>query len=244
VNKEKLNRRFAISVITMDSRFLSLLQWCDSNFPSGAFSHSFGLETYIQEEKVHNKATFADWLRVFLDKQLVYTDGLACRITYEALEQNDLDQIWSLDRLITVQNVPRESREGSRKIGERMTQLGTVLISCPFLVLYQERIRSKQSFGHPSIVFAMMAFHLQIPKQTAILAFLYTCLSSLVQNGVRGIPLGQTDGQLLLAELQSSIIEAAKYIEDLDYSDLGVVSPGLEMAQMRHERLHIRLFMS
>jgi urease accessory protein len=30
----------------------------------------------------------------------------------------------------------------------------------------------------------------------------------------------------------------------LTKNDLGAVSPGLEIAQMRHERLHVRLFMS
>lgn len=42
----------------MDNQLLALLQIGDSNFPSGAFSHSFGLETYIQEETVYSKETF------------------------------------------------------------------------------------------------------------------------------------------------------------------------------------------
>ncbi len=35
----------------MLDKLLPLLQLCDSNFPSGAFSHSFGFETYIYNEK-------------------------------------------------------------------------------------------------------------------------------------------------------------------------------------------------
>ena len=43
----------------MDNNILSLFQLCDSNFPTGAFSHSYGLESYIQEDHVHDQATFS-----------------------------------------------------------------------------------------------------------------------------------------------------------------------------------------
>jgi urease accessory protein len=228
----------------MDSRLLSLLQLCDSNFPSGAFSHSFGLETYIQEERVNNKAAFAHWLHVYLHKQLVYTDGLACRLVYEALEQNQTDEIWRWDQMLAVQNIPRESREANRRMGERMVRMGIDLFSLPLLIQFQERIWARESFGHPVLAFAIITHSLTIAKETGILSYLYSNLAALVQNGVRGIPLGQTDGQRLLLELHPSLLQAVAKINEMDSSDFGAVSPGLEIAQMQHERLHVRLFMS
>jgi urease accessory protein len=226
------------------NRLLSLLQLCDSNFPSGAFSHSFGLETYIQDGRVKDKETFARWLQAYLDNQLVYVDGLACRLAYEAIEQNRIDELWWLDRTITAQNLPRESREAGRRMGERMVRLGIDLFSLPMLKTYWERIRAKQSFGHPALAFTIMAAHLHIPKKEGILAYLYASMAALIQNGVRGIPLGQTDGQRLLLELQPHLMKVAEKIWQLTPEDLGAVVPGLEIAQMRHERLHVRLFMS
>jgi urease accessory protein len=226
------------------NRLLSLLQLCDSNFPSGAFSHSFGLETYIQVGRVKDKETFARWLQAYLDNQLVYVDGLACRLAYEAIEQSRIDELWRLDRTITAQNLPRESREAGRRMGERMIRLGIDLFSLPMLRTYLERIRAKQSFGHPALAFTIMAAHLQIPKKEGILAYLYASTAALIQNGVRGIPLGQTDGQRLLLELQPHLMKVAEKIWQLTPEDLGAVVPGLEIAQMRHERLHVRLFMS
>lgn len=158
----------------MDSRLLALLQLCDSNFPAGAFSHSFGLETYIQDGQVHNKATFAHWLRVYLYKQLVYTDGLTCRLAYEALEQHHIEKVWEIDRMITVQNIPRESREGSRRMGERMIRLGRDVFSVPLLTDYQERIAEKRSFGHPAVVFAMIAhFFVYFHRENGTLLFIF-----------------------------------------------------------------------
>ncbi|WP_018759218.1 urease accessory protein UreF [Paenibacillus terrigena] len=228
----------------MDNYLLSLLQLCDSNLPTGAFSHSFGLETYIQNEQVVSKQTFAKWLQVYVREQLVYNDGLALRLSYETLVQDQWETLWNLDRMITVQSMARETREGSTRMGQRMMQLGMELYFIPALVGYQERVQAKQSSGHPAIVFAIIAHHLAVPKSTAILSYLYSCTASLIQNGVRGIPLGQTDGQRLFQELQSHLLQAVEKIEGLDEDDFGITSPGIEISQMKHERLHIRLFMS
>ena len=99
----------------MNNHILSLFQLCDSNFPTGAFSHSYGLESYIQEDKVHDQATFLQWLQVYVYEQLIYSDGLASRLVYEALEKEDFQKVWKLDRMLTVQNLPRETREGTKE---------------------------------------------------------------------------------------------------------------------------------
>lgn len=223
---------------------LALLQWCDSNFPSGAFNHSFGLETYLQEGLVTDAATFREWLTVYLNEQLVYLDGLSCRLAYEALDEGRMEELWALDRLLTVQNLPRESREGVRRIGERMIRLAAELYEDPSLKQYRDRILRKTSYGHPAVAFAMVARLMQAEKPTAVLACLYSSVSSMVQNGVRAIPLGQTEGQRLLMHMQPGLLQAVEAVERLTIDDIGIVSPGLEWSQMKHERLNTRLFMS
>lgn len=228
----------------MDNKILSLFQLCDSNFPTGAFSHSYGLESYIQENTVHNHDTFFAWLQVYIKEQLIYSDGLASSLVYQALEEKNLANVWKLDRLLTVQNLPRETREGSQRMGERMLLLVQSLYEIPILAIYQKRIEQKQSFGHPALVFTLVSHHLGVPKSTTVLFYLYSAVSSLVQNAVRGIPLGQTSGQKILRDAQPALREVVGKIEQLDETDFGIVSPGIELSQMRHERVNIRIFMS
>lgn len=228
----------------MDKNILLLFQLCDSNFPTGAFSHSFGLETYIQEDQVHDQASFSEWLRVYLNEQLVYSDGLASRLVYEALEEKNLEKVWKIDRMLNVQSLPRETREGTQRMGERMLHLMESLYEVMTLSQYRKRINQKQSFGHPSIVFTIIGHHLAVSKSTTTLFYLYSTISSLVQNAVRAIPLGQTAGQKTIQEFQGALIEATEKIQMIDEEDFGITSPGLELAQMKHERVNIRIFMS
>ncbi len=231
-------------VIDMDEKILALFQLCDSNFPTGAFSHSYGLESYIQDNTVHNLETFSQWLQVYIHEQLIYSDGLAVLLTYEALEEQNYDKVWKLDRLLTVQNLPRETREGGMRMGERMLEIVQSLYETPVLSSYRERISKKQSFGHPAIVFTIAARYLGVSKTTSVLFYLYSVVSSIVQNAVRGIPLGQTAGQKVIRDVQPILVEAVQKIGQLDEEDFGIVSPGIELSQMRHERVNIRIFMS
>lgn len=228
----------------MTNNALSLFQLCDSNFPTGAFSHSFGLESYIQADMVHNQATFAEWLEIYLLEQMVYADGLAAKLVYDALREDDLERIWALDRKLSVQTLAQETREGTQLMGERMVKIAEDIFAAPMLTVYRERIKQKQSYGHPAIAFTMVGHYLEVPQQTTILYYLYTTVVNLVQNAVRAIPLGQTAGQKTIYAFQTKLTEATEKIAQLHESDFGAVSPGIELSQMQHERVNVRIFMS
>lgn len=228
----------------MDDNLLSLLQLCDSNFPSGGFSHSFGLETYIQAGKVRNPEAFSQWLNIFLKEQLITADGLAVKMAYEALQAENEDEIWRIDRLLTIQNMPREAREGTQQMGRALVKTADAIYDVPIISLYKNRIQQKSSFGHSAIVFAMAGHHLNISKQKAILYYLYTVIINLVQNAVRAIPLGQTAGQKIIHTFLPRLQMAVEEIEGLDEFDFGTIAPGVEWSQMQHERINVRIFMS
>ena len=190
------------------------------------------------------KIHFREWLRVYLNEQLVYSDGLASRLVYEALEEKNLEKVWKIDRMLTVQNLPRETREGTQRMGERMLHLIESLYEMSTLSQYRKRINQKQSFGHPAIVFTIIGHHLAVSKSTTTLFYLYSTISSLVQNAVRGDSFGTDSWTKNNSGFQGALIQATEKIRNLDEEDFGIISPGLELAQMKHERVNIRIFMS
>jgi len=229
----------------MINKLLSLLQLCDSNFPSGAFSHSFGFETYIYEQGIHNTTTFQDALHTYMDTQVTYTDGLACHLAYEYIQDGNVEKLWELDSLLSALALARETREGNRRIGEQLVKLcGVLYPEFVLLTQYEQRIRKKEAYGHSAIVFALVSYYLEVDQRETIAAYIYSVVQSLIQNAVRAVPLGQTDGQRMLLFVQPLIQQVVEVIEKADPEELGMASPGLEIAQMRHEHLPVRLFMS
>ena len=120
----------------------------------------------------------------------------------------------------------RETREGTYKIGERMSTIGNHLYRSPLLSLYKEKTANGEAFGYPAIVFTMIAHQLNVPLNIILSTYLYSTISSPTRNAVRGIPLGQTAGQFILHDIQQWIIKAVEQIRTMDIGDFGAVAPG------------------
>ena len=46
---------------------LRVIQICDSSFPIGSFNHSYGMETYLRNNKITSTETLKEYLDVFLN---------------------------------------------------------------------------------------------------------------------------------------------------------------------------------
>lgn len=223
---------------------LRVIQLCDSNFPVGSFNHSYGMESYLRLKKVYDTSTFREWLDVYLKEQFIYSDALAIRFLYNFLESDDMQSVYELDRLITVQSVAKESRNGGKLVGSRMIKLFMDLYDFELLKTYNEKLSKKEAFGHPAIVFGMLMYSLGFNLKEGIIYHMYSTVSTLISNAVRTIPLGQKDGQILLKEFSEEFDNLYKKVMNLDYDDFGANSPGLELSQIKHETMEFRLFMS
>jgi urease accessory protein len=217
---------------------LALQQLVDSALPTGAFAHSFGFETYVDSGVVCDEASFGDWLSAFISQQLSYSDGLAIRFLFEGADVVDLDALLSASLL------PRQVREASVKMGLRLLEIGGEVFPSAELGLYRDLVTSGRAAGHQPLAFAVVARSLGVPLPEALAAYLFATVTSLTQNAVRAIPLGQNAGQRLLRQAADDVAAAVERIPHLAPDDFGAVSPGLEISQMRHERQRARMFMS
>ena len=223
---------------TVTSYQLSLQQLTDSSLPTGAFAHSLGFETYIERGVVHDEESFGVWLAAFLGQQLTYSDALAIRFSYAGVPVAELDE------LLSAQLLPRQVREASVKMGGRLIEIGTEVFASPELSEYRALVSRGRAAGHQPLAFAVVARSLGVPEAEAIAAYLFATVTSLTQNAVRAIPLGQNAGQRVLRNAHDAVAAAVERAARLTLGDFGAVSPGLEISQMRHERQRARMFMS
>ena len=239
---------------------LPLAQLCDSALPTGAFSHSFGLETYICEGVVDGEASFVSWLRALVSTQLTFSEGLGLRLAFEAVVADDWEAIAHLDELLVAQAVPIQVRRAGVTMGRRLLTIARLALegtdSDGLLSRYaalmdtgdtEDTGGTKGSGGcrsHPAIVLAIAGYALGAPPVAVAAAYLQSSVISLTQNAVRAIPLGQDAGQRAIASVRSDVRAAVRRIGGLDEMDLGAAAPGIEISQMRHERQRARMFMS
>ena len=236
---------------------LPLAQLCDSALPTGAFSHSFGLETYICEGVVDGEASFVSWLRALVSTQLTFSEGLGLRLAFEAVAADDWEAIAHLDALLVAQAVPIQVRRAGVTMGRRMLTIARLALEGTDGGRLLSRYAALMDTGnagdtgdtggcrsHPAIVLAIAGYALEAPPPAVAAAYLQSSVISLTQNAVRAIPLGQDAGQRAIASVRGDVRAAVRRIGDLDETDLGAAAPGIEISQMRHERQRARMFMS
>ena len=224
---------------------LEVFQVCDSTFPIGTFNHSFGMENYLHEKKITNTESFAQWLQNFFQLSFAYGEGLLTLLVYRALEDGDIEKIWEYDQIMNHSTFARETRTATKLIAKQMqTLIEKVYGSFETLATYSQLVGEGTLYGNPAIVFALFAHHKGLPAADAFLMYGYSVASTLVQNAVRAIPLGQSDGQIVLHNTITLLGALYDEVKDLDEDYLGANGPGIELAQILHETQGPRLFMS
>ena len=102
---------------------LHLFHLCDSTLPIGGFSHSAGLETYVQEGMITSKETAKEFVARQLSENIFYTDAALVSLAYDAACNNDIHTILQLDETCTAVKLPREVRLASNKLGIRLLKI-------------------------------------------------------------------------------------------------------------------------
>ena len=90
----------------------------------------------------------------------------------------------------------------------------------------------------------MLGHHLGVDIETIIDYYLYQNVSSLTQNAVRAIPLGQTVGQKIVTHMIPLYRRNKKADFRIKRSRFCMTAPGLELNQMAHENVNVRIFIS
>lgn len=215
-----------------------LLQVNDSQFPSGAYAHSMGLEELVQRGVVRKP----DDLEEFLKRQIVpglLAFELPFLIRAHALAAaHDAQGLRAMDEELEAWKLAAELRQASRQLGSRRLALVQKLDEDPALAAYAQS-------GAPCHHLIACALELRrLPLAAAVCAFALQSISGYAISAMKLLRLGQERCQLII---RGTMAELAPQIDGLITTPterIGWFNPLLEIASMRHARANERLFIS
>jgi urease accessory protein len=217
------------------------MTWLTPSFPVGAFSYSHGLEWVIEQGIIRDAESLRDWIADLLSIGSGRNDAILCAAAWRRVHEEDWQGLAKLAELSLALAPSAERHLETRMQGRAFA--GTIAGSWPCTAMTRLLEISGGEIGYPVAVGTAAAGHgLALPETVG--AYLHAFVSTLISVGVRLIPLGQTDGQRLLAVLELPVSETAAAAIAGSIEDLGAATFLADIASMNHETQYTRLFRS
>jgi urease accessory protein len=218
-----------------------LMAWLSPAYPVGAFSYSSGLEWAVEAGDIADAATLGRWLAAVIGQGSGFGDAVLFVDAHRAAAAGD-DAALRAVAQFAVALVPSKERF-LETTAQGRAFLDATRAAWPCAALERLAASGEGPFAYPVAVAAAAAGH-GIALEPAVAAFLQAIAANLVSACVLLVPLGQTDGQRVLAALEQPIAIAAARALATPLDELGGAVFRADIASMRHETQYTRLFRS
>src|SRR5437867_5484354 len=101
----------------MTEALLALLRFADGLFPAGGFAHSLGLETYVQDGRVADRAGLEAFVAAHLEGTAGPADAVAAATAAHRAPAGDVAEWIALDARVDAMKPVDELRAASRQMG-------------------------------------------------------------------------------------------------------------------------------
>ena len=228
-----------------ENQLFILLQVNDAQFPIGGYSHSYGLETYIQKNIVKDPETALAFMESSIKNSFLYSELLPAKLAYEYAQAGDLNKILELEETVEASKSPEEIRSAAQKLGSRFIKT-VVSMNVDYVSdIFQKYVKAvENSLPTHATAYGVFCAAVGIDKRRALESYLYTNTAGKLVSCVKTIPLSQTQGQQILRQCHPIFTETLDKLEKLDESKLCLSCPGFDVRCMQHEVLYSRLYMS
>lgn|SRR6476659_284798 len=225
---------------------LSLIQglrFVDSFFPSGGFAFSSGLEAAVKDGAVRDGKELARYGEDLLVRGIGRREAIAVAVAHEAAMTGRLAPALAVDRALEALKLGRDSRLASRQMGRQVIKVAAEqLHDHRPLLEYRKAVEEARSPGHVPVAVGLTLAACGWSRQDTVAAFLYQTAQGMVSAAMKLLPVGQQQGQQLLAGWGPMIAQVSH--RATPQAGLASWSPIHDIYAMRHARLESRLFRS
>ena len=192
--------------------------------------------------------TDARSLREFAENVLLHStgplDGPYLREAHSCAQHEEMDRLRALDRAFSAAKPVASLRQASSTVGRQFLRTMAGCADNAFLLRYEGIVRAGRSPGHYPLALGVAAHALGIGVRQALESLCYGVVSGLVSAAVRLVPLGQTDGQRVVAGTEEAAATAVEVALARPVEEAYSTGPGHEIRAIAHKRLHTRLFVT
>ena len=218
-----------------------LLAWLSPSYPVGAFSYSSGIEWAVEVGDIEDAETLRGWLTAVLAEGSGVCDAVLFAHAHRAVTAGDEKSLRAVAELAAAFAPSKERHLETTAQGNAFVAATGAAWPCAALL----RLKAcwDGPVAYPVAVAAAAACH-GIALEPALAAYLQAVAANLISAGVRLIPLGQTDGQRVLAALEPVIGATMQRALAAKLEDMGSGTFRADLAGSRHETQYTRLFRS
>jgi len=210
------------------------MAWLSPAFPVGSFSYSHGMETAVHDGAVRDAGSLASWLADLLTYGSAWNDAVLLAQAHRTLAAaGDLSEMAALGEALA---------GASERHMETMLQ-GAAFLAAASAWPHPALATVPAECPYPVAVGAVAGAH-AVPLASALAAFLQAFASNQIQAAIRLGVIGQVDAMSTLAALEPLVRSVAARARTSTLDDLGSATLLAEIASMKHETHHSRLFRS
>lgn len=209
---------------------VTLMQWLSPAYPVGGFSYSHGLEWAVEAGTITDAATFQEWLADILEYGTGRNDAILLAAAYRAVDAAYLTHVDAVARALapSAERLLETTAQGAAFV---RTTADIWAIDLPMLCYPVAVGRAAALIG--------------VGLEQVLPLYLHGFAANLTGAAMRLVPLGQTEGQRVLAAMTplcDLLSQEALGGDGLD--DLGGCTVMADIAAMKHETQYTRLFRS
>jgi urease accessory protein len=218
-----------------------LMAWLSPAYPVGAFSYSSGIEWAVDAGDITDGDSLRRWIAVVIGEGGGYCDAVFFVHAHRAAAHNETAALRTVAELAAAFAPSKERHLETTAQGAAFLAAAQAAWHCDALTSLSQAWSGP--LAYPIAVGVTAAGH-GVAIEPALSAYLHAVTANLISAGVRLIPLGQTDGQRVLAALEPVVEGATQRALAASLDDIGSAALRADLASLRHETQYTRLFRS
>ena len=218
-----------------------LMAWLSPAYPVGAFSYSGGIEWAVESGDIKDAESLKRWLAVMIAEGGGFCDAVFFVHAHRAIAAEDDKALRDVAELAAAFAASKERHLETTAQGRAFVD--ATRAAWPCAALGRLAAAWDGPIAYPIAVGVAAAGH-GVALEPALNAYLHAVTANLISAGVRLIPLGQTDGQRLLAAFETVVVATSALASATPLEKIGSAALRADLASMHHETQYTRLFRS